>query len=188
MTTHLTYTLPDGQVIYHHQAYETDFVYKEIFVEQIYTKAFPDLPTNPCVIDAGANIGLFSLLIKQQFPQASIYTFEPSPLHFQLCQLNLKKFNGVFIPDEHFFINLFQHLSRMENIKRARITYVKWKSDWRPTVFNRANINVVNEARKSNALFMRKVTHVMDNEIKYILDENQKYYQRRQPDKNFVIL
>jgi len=94
-----TYTLPNGLTIYHHLAYETDFVYQEVFVQKIYTSAFPDLPQTPCVVDVGANIGLFSLFIKQQFPQAMVYAFEPSPVHFQLCELNLKKQHHV---------NLFQ--------------------------------------------------------------------------------
>ena len=92
-----TYTLPNGLTIYHNQAYETDFVYQEVFVQKIYTRAFPDLPQTSCVIDVGANIGLFSLFIKQQFPQAVVYAFEPSPVHFQLCELNLKKQDHVHL-------------------------------------------------------------------------------------------
>jgi len=91
------YTLPNGLVIQHHKAYETDFVYNEVFVEQIYTKVFPNLPANACVVDVGANIGLFSLLIKQTLPHAVLYAFEPSPAHFQLCTENLQKFENVHV-------------------------------------------------------------------------------------------
>jgi len=95
------YRLPNGLEIYHHRQYETDFVYREVFVEQIYTKPFlhalQRLPTPPCIIDAGANIGLFCLLIKELFPQARLYAFEPSPLHISLLQQNLKSFPEVHI-------------------------------------------------------------------------------------------
>lgn len=75
--------------------YETDFVYQEVFVDQVYTRDFPDLPPAPCVIDVGANIGLFSLFIKQRYPQAQIHAFEPSPAHFELLLQNVGAQDGV---------------------------------------------------------------------------------------------
>jgi len=91
------YTLPNGLAIHHHRAYETDFVYQEVFVQQIYTKVFGKLPVRACVVDVGANIGLFSLLIKQQLPDASVYAFEPSPVHFGLLEKNLQHCSHVHL-------------------------------------------------------------------------------------------
>lgn len=99
--------------IYQHRAYETDFVYREVFVEQIYTKAFGPLPATACVVDVGANIGLFSLLIKQQLPDAAIYAFEPAPTHFALLGQNLQ-------PYRH--IHLFQQ-GLGDAVTRKRFTY-----------------------------------------------------------------
>ena len=91
------YTLPNGLAVHHHRAYETDFVYQEVFVEEIYTKAFGQLPARATVIDVGANIGLFSLLIKQQLPEASVYAFEPAPVHFALLAKNLQPYRHTHI-------------------------------------------------------------------------------------------
>jgi FkbM family methyltransferase len=96
MTSNTTlYTLPNGMAIHHHRAYETDFVYREVFVEEIYTRSFGQLPTNATVVDVGANIGLFSLLIKQQLPDARVYAFEPAPVHFALLGKNLAAYRAV---------------------------------------------------------------------------------------------
>ena len=89
------YTLPNGMAIHHHRAYETDFVYREVFVEQIYTRAFGPLPAAACVVDVGANIGLFSLLVKQLYPEARVYAFEPSPVHYALLRQNLAAYQQV---------------------------------------------------------------------------------------------
>jgi FkbM family methyltransferase len=93
VNTPTLYTLPNGVAVQQCHRYETDFVYREVFIDHIYTRDFPDLPAAPCVIDVGVNIGLFSLFIRQQFPQARIYGFEPSPELFALASSNLANRN-----------------------------------------------------------------------------------------------
>ena len=44
--------------------------------------------SNPVVVDAGANIGLFSLLIKREFPEASIYAIEPERDNYRMLCSN----------------------------------------------------------------------------------------------------
>ena len=88
------YTLPNGLVIHHHRAYETDFVYREVFVDEVYTRHFDRLPPQPCVVDVGANIGLFSLFIRERYPGCTVHAFEPSPVHFALLQQNLADDHG----------------------------------------------------------------------------------------------
>ena len=84
------YKLPNGLSIYHHNAYETDFVYNEIFKQKIYLKHGITLNKDACVFDVGANIGLFSLFVKKHCPNAIIYAFEPSPENCKLLTANLK--------------------------------------------------------------------------------------------------
>lgn len=83
-----TYKLPNGMSIFHLNSYETDFTYKEIFKEEIYLKHGIRLDKNPCVFDVGANIGLFTLFVKQKFPDATIHAFEPSIDHCRILYLN----------------------------------------------------------------------------------------------------
>ena len=83
------YQLPNGNWIYHLNAYETDFVYKEIFVNEIYLKHGIKIANNAIVFDIGANIGLFSLYIKEKYPNSKIYAFEPTPEVFKILTANV---------------------------------------------------------------------------------------------------
>lgn len=72
----------------------TQFVYKEIFMDRAYFKHGISLDgiAAPVVIDAGANIGLFSLFIAQQFPTAKVYGAEPVPLLHEAASRNTAPF------------------------------------------------------------------------------------------------
>jgi FkbM family methyltransferase len=56
---------------------ETDFLYREIFVENAYFRYGIGLPANPVVVDVGANIGMFSLLVAHRCSGARIVAVEP---------------------------------------------------------------------------------------------------------------
>lgn len=75
--------------------------YKEIFVREIYK--FRTQSKAPVIIDCGANIGLSVLYFKKQYPQSSIFAFEPDPHNFTLLKNNLKLNNFL---DNH--VELFQ--------------------------------------------------------------------------------
>lgn len=66
----------DGMRVFASSGLEVKFQYDEIFRSHCYSFA---LPVRPFVIDVGANIGLFSLFVKLQRPEASILAFEPVP-------------------------------------------------------------------------------------------------------------
>lgn len=94
MSTHTNqYQLPNGQWIEQVNAYETEFVFNEIFVNEIYFKHGIQIQENAIVLDVGANIGLFSLYVKQKNPTSRIYAFEPSPLVYPLLKKNITGFN-----------------------------------------------------------------------------------------------
>ncbi|KAM7216734.1 Methyltransferase sdnD [Rhypophila decipiens] len=66
---------------------EAQFIHKEIFVDHCYDIA--DMPSDAFIVDAGANIGLFSLYMKQKHPKAKILAFEPAPECFNVLTRNL---------------------------------------------------------------------------------------------------
>ena len=78
------YRLPNGLDIVHCHKYETDFLYQEIFEQEIYTHHQIRLAADDCVFDVGANIGLFTLFAHQRWPGIRTYAFEPFP---PLCEL-----------------------------------------------------------------------------------------------------
>jgi amino acid adenylation domain-containing protein/FkbM family methyltransferase len=93
------YRLPNGLTIAHLNKNETDFLYQEIFEWQTYLRHGISLPEDACVVDVGANIGLFTLFVNEICPQARIYAFEPirpvfDKLHAnaQLCTADVKLF------------------------------------------------------------------------------------------------
>jgi non-ribosomal peptide synthase protein (TIGR01720 family)/FkbM family methyltransferase len=81
--------LPNGMVVAHMNRGETDYMFKEIFEEQVYLKYGITLRDEACVFDVGANIGLFSLLINQMCSNAQIYAFEPIPPISEVLELNM---------------------------------------------------------------------------------------------------
>ncbi|MEU1169254.1 FkbM family methyltransferase [Streptomyces microflavus] len=56
---------------------ETDFLYREIFVEGAYFRHGITLPRAPVVLDVGANIGMFSLRVGLAAPGARVIAVEP---------------------------------------------------------------------------------------------------------------
>lgn len=86
------YCLPNGQRILHRHKYETDFLYREIFIDRVYLRHGIVLAPGAQVVDVGANIGLFSLFIKLECPTARLYVFEPARDLFRLAERNLRRF------------------------------------------------------------------------------------------------
>jgi FkbM family methyltransferase len=86
------YHLPNGLSVYHINKHETDFLYKEIFVERAYLKHGIRLNASACVFDVGANIGMFTLFIKQECAAASVHAFEPTPELNRIIKLNVSRY------------------------------------------------------------------------------------------------
>ena len=95
MSEQSLYTLPNGQIILHHNQYETEFVYREIFENKVYFKHGITLEGDASVLDVGANIGLFALYVSLHYPSAKIFSFEPAPQNCRLFQHNLEKYPRV---------------------------------------------------------------------------------------------
>lgn len=85
-------TLPNGIELYGLNAHEIDFMYREIFVEEVYFKHGITISDGAIVFDIGANIGMFSLFVKSVAPEARILAFEPAPYIFQILSENLSGF------------------------------------------------------------------------------------------------
>lgn len=81
-------TLPDGRTVFCVNAYEVDFGVHEIFSDDLGAHGL-QLPIDGTYLDVGANIGLFSLYLRDRCPQARIVAFEPMPAVFAALNLNL---------------------------------------------------------------------------------------------------
>lgn len=86
MTMHMRFR---GIPVYIRNRFATDYlVAMDLFWENQYHLDTLTLPITPRVIDLGANIGMFSLAVKQYNPTANITAYEPHPDTFKILQKN----------------------------------------------------------------------------------------------------
>jgi amino acid adenylation domain-containing protein/FkbM family methyltransferase len=87
--------LPNGNKLSERTHVETDYLFKEIFVDQVYAAHNVILPENAFIFDVGANIGMFSIWAKYRWPSASIHAFEPVPDVAKVCDENISVLDKV---------------------------------------------------------------------------------------------
>ncbi|MFN6465769.1 MAG: non-ribosomal peptide synthetase [Nostoc sp. DedVER02] len=95
----LRHTLPNHLEIAHLNQYETEYLHQEIFGDRVYLKHGIVFNEDDCIIDVGANIGLFTLFAQQKSPKGTIYAFEPAPHAFDKLQTNAK----LYCQNTHLF-------------------------------------------------------------------------------------
>lgn len=84
------YQLPNDLMLVHSNPFETQTVYKEVFVDSEYLCHGVTLPDNAVVIDIGANIGLFSLRLGLLTQKVSVYSYEPLKPIYAILEKNMK--------------------------------------------------------------------------------------------------
>ncbi|HLP61482.1 MAG TPA: amino acid adenylation domain-containing protein [Candidatus Deferrimicrobium sp.] len=113
------YELPNGMPVFYLNRNETDFMYREIFVDCSYLKHGITLKPGACIFDIGANIGMFSLFAHHVCPDATIYSFEPVPALYELMALNTSLYgtnfktsrNGISSKEEEVIFTYYPHAS-----------------------------------------------------------------------------
>jgi FkbM family methyltransferase len=80
--------LPDGAPVAHLNRNETDYLYNEIFVLQAYRRHGITIREGDCIVDAGANIGLFTVFASRLARGLRIVAFEPNPAAFACLKAN----------------------------------------------------------------------------------------------------
>jgi amino acid adenylation domain-containing protein/FkbM family methyltransferase len=82
------YLLPDGSPVAHLNKNETDYIYNEIFVLQAYLRHGITIHDGDCIVDAGANIGLFTVFASRLARNLRMMSFEPNPAAFACLKVN----------------------------------------------------------------------------------------------------
>ncbi|WP_437786897.1 FkbM family methyltransferase [Sorangium sp. So ce1097] len=85
----LRYRLPNGMDIFHQNEAETRHFYEDIFEHRSYVTHGVRIPKGATVFDVGGNIGLFTLFVHTEAPDARIFTFEPAPPLFEILRRNV---------------------------------------------------------------------------------------------------
>jgi amino acid adenylation domain-containing protein/FkbM family methyltransferase len=82
------FELPNGAAVVTVDRAEAELLHERTFVRSGYLKHGVEIPENACVLDIGANIGMFSLLVDQRAPGSRILAFEPTPEAYRALSLN----------------------------------------------------------------------------------------------------
>ena len=106
--------LPDGMAVAHLNRNETDYIYHEIFVLQAYLRHGITINEGDCIVDAGANIGLFSVFASRLASHLRIVSFEPNPAAFACLKANAEAWGSG--------VKCLQHGLSSEN-KSAEMTF-----------------------------------------------------------------
>jgi amino acid adenylation domain-containing protein/FkbM family methyltransferase len=85
------YVLPNGMAVAQQNKNETEYLYREIFESEVYLQHGIELPEDACILDAGANIGMFTLFASEKCPRGRIYAFEPIPPIFEDLETNVEQ-------------------------------------------------------------------------------------------------
>lgn len=89
------HVLPDGAPVAHLNRSETDYIYNEIFVLQAYRRHGITLRDGDCIVDAGANIGLFTVFASRLARGLRIVAFEPNPAAFACLKANAEAWGAA---------------------------------------------------------------------------------------------
>jgi FkbM family methyltransferase len=79
---------------------EAELIYNEIMVKQEYFQHGLSVVGTRCVMDIGANIGIFTMAVKLKAPDAIVYAFEPIPETFRVLEQNV---HSLGCSDVHLF-------------------------------------------------------------------------------------
>ena len=74
------------------------YAFRHIFLLNEYEQI--EIENANWVIDAGSNIGLFSVYIKNRMPNCKIIALEPENSNYEQCKLNLDPYPGIYIENK----------------------------------------------------------------------------------------
>ncbi|GAB4192319.1 MAG: hypothetical protein OHK0022_06410 [Roseiflexaceae bacterium] len=89
LARHRHYTLPNGMVIAQLNDLHAINAYREVIEEASYLRHGVTLNDGDCVVDAGANIGSFTLFANLVGRNVKVYAFEPIPPTFEVLRANV---------------------------------------------------------------------------------------------------
>jgi FkbM family methyltransferase len=87
--------LANGLTVYGLSQDDTLNVYRDIFDEDCYRRHGIAIEDGDCVLDVGANTGLFTLYLNTLCRRARVFAFEPVPAIFRVLRLNVAAHNHL---------------------------------------------------------------------------------------------
>ncbi|MHA1453782.1 MAG: FkbM family methyltransferase [Promethearchaeota archaeon] len=103
-------TFPNGTTLHYLDKFTAEYIYKEIFEDEVYLQRGITIKDGDVIFDVGANTGYSSYFLSQQAKNLKFYTFEPVPAIFDVLEANMAK-----ISDAHFVKNYNIGLAEKED-------------------------------------------------------------------------
>jgi phthiocerol/phenolphthiocerol synthesis type-I polyketide synthase E len=94
-TLPLSFSLPNGLTAFGLTANDTLNVYHDIFDEDCYRMHGVTIRDGDCILDVGANTGLFVLFLNFIGAKVRVFAFEPAPAIFQVLSRNVESHNKL---------------------------------------------------------------------------------------------
>ncbi|MDT5270424.1 MAG: hypothetical protein QOH49_2610, partial [Acidobacteriota bacterium] len=88
------YELPNGMAVAQLSKHESDYLYREVFQLQAYTRHGITISDGDIIMDVGANIGFFTLFAQQMAKNTQVYSFEPTPPTFEVLKTNISLYGS----------------------------------------------------------------------------------------------
>jgi FkbM family methyltransferase len=70
---------------------DTQFLYDEVFISQIYHHPKMRIPARPAIMDVGANVGIYTIWAQRRYRPAAVYCYEASPRTFAYLKDNIER-------------------------------------------------------------------------------------------------
>jgi FkbM family methyltransferase len=90
-----TFALPNGLTVYGLNLNDTLTVYRDIFDDDCYRMHGVTISDGDCILDIGANTGLFILFLNKIGVNVRVFAFEPLPAIFRVLSRNVETYNRL---------------------------------------------------------------------------------------------
>ncbi len=102
-----SFRLPNGMTAYGLNQTDTLTVYRDIFDDDCYRQNGVSIQDGDCILDVGANTGIFLLFLNRIGVRARVFAFEPAPATFQVLRRNAQA--CPLLEVDLFQVGLAQH-------------------------------------------------------------------------------
>ncbi len=90
-----SFALPNGLTVFGLNENDTLNVYRDIFEEDCYRLHGVTIKDGDCILDIGANTGLFIVFLNKIGVKARVFAFEPAPATFEVLSQNVALHNKL---------------------------------------------------------------------------------------------
>jgi hypothetical protein len=185
MIDNRAFRLPNGLSVDTLNNTDTLMVYRDIFEDDCYRRHGVTIADGDCIVDVGANTGLFILYLNEILADAQLYAFEPVPATFGVLRRNIARHN-------HFPIQLYNvGLSRCSG--PASFTYYPRLSNV-STMYPDESARAVQRGRDYVLDRFRRLPHPLawlmgrcPSPLKKLLAERVRKYYLKKPASNMSV-